>query len=404
MRTKWPVVRIGALGEVLGGKAKVLEGAPGTRRKYLRVANVFDGRIDYSDVLTMPFTDAEFERFALRPNDILLNEGQSLELVGRAARYIGPSGAYAFQNSLIRFRSGGDCDPQFAEALFRHLQYTGAFMAIAARTTSIAHLGVSRFAAMSIALPPRPVQRQLAEVARVIEERAEILKLLLVAKRRLKRALVQRLCLQPEVEAESQRIGEVAQEVSERAGERTIPILSCTKHDGLVNSLEYFGRQVFSTDTSLYRLVRRNQFAYATNHIEEGSIGLLTHLDEGAVSPMYTVFECGSEVEPAYLFAMLKTDRYRDMFAALTSGSVNRRGGLRWDSFSKIPVRLPPRAWQVRAARVLAIAEGDISTMESLLAALRLQKRGVMQKLLSGEIGLPEFDSIPALPAPEVEW
>lgn len=53
----------------------------GTSRPYLRVANVFDGYIDFGDVLEMPFTESEQAIYSLKPNDILLNEGQSLELV-----------------------------------------------------------------------------------------------------------------------------------------------------------------------------------------------------------------------------------------------------------------------------------------------------------------------------------
>jgi type I restriction enzyme S subunit len=35
----------------------------------------------------MPMTDAEFKRFEILDGDVLLNEGQSLHLVGRAAIY-----------------------------------------------------------------------------------------------------------------------------------------------------------------------------------------------------------------------------------------------------------------------------------------------------------------------------
>ena len=71
---------------------------------YLRVANVFDGWIDYSDVLEMDFTPTERETFSLLPNDLLLNEGQSLELVGRSSMYLGKPNRYCFQNTLVRFR------------------------------------------------------------------------------------------------------------------------------------------------------------------------------------------------------------------------------------------------------------------------------------------------------------
>lgn len=84
----WNVIPIGVAGNVLGGRQRSPH-CVGELCKYLRVANVFDGRIDADDVLEMAFTTPERDRFLLRVGDILLNEGQSIELVGRSAIYRG---------------------------------------------------------------------------------------------------------------------------------------------------------------------------------------------------------------------------------------------------------------------------------------------------------------------------
>jgi len=52
-------------------------------RPYLRVANVFEDRIDTSDILKMNFEPEEVATYALKFGDILLNEGQSPELFSR---------------------------------------------------------------------------------------------------------------------------------------------------------------------------------------------------------------------------------------------------------------------------------------------------------------------------------
>ena len=130
-------------------------------RPYLRVANVFEDRIDLSDVLTMNFTPREFETFALRANDILLNEGQSLHLVGRPALYRDELPGACFQNTLVRFRCGPEVEPKFALTIFRGYMHTGKFQKIARWTTNIAHLGAQRFAEMPFPLPPLPEQRRI---------------------------------------------------------------------------------------------------------------------------------------------------------------------------------------------------------------------------------------------------
>lgn len=137
-------------------------------RPYLRVANVFDGRIDTTDVKEMNFTPREFETFKLIPGDILLNEGQSRELVGRSAIYRDEVPGACFQNTLVRFRPNPEvATPEFAQLQFRHFLQTGVFQRIATWTTSIAHLGLGRFKDLDFAFPS--LNEQCRIVARIEE-------------------------------------------------------------------------------------------------------------------------------------------------------------------------------------------------------------------------------------------
>jgi type I restriction enzyme, S subunit len=154
---------VGQVGHVLLGRQRSdhVDTASGQTR-YLRVANVFDGYIDYRDVHSMGFTSAERTLYELRAGDILLNEGQSLELVGRSAIYDGPANM-CFQNTLIRFRPSADLLSDYAYIIFRYWLVSGEFARTAKRTTSIAHLGADRFAAMRFPLIEVSEQRRLAD-------------------------------------------------------------------------------------------------------------------------------------------------------------------------------------------------------------------------------------------------
>jgi hypothetical protein len=169
-------------------------------------------------------------------------------------------------------------------------------------------------------------------------------------------------------------------------GDEGFPVLSCTKHHGLVPSLEYFGRQVHGDNLSAYKLVRRGQFAYATNHLDEGSIGLLRKQEAGLVSPMYTVFEALSSVDPRYLIAVLRTETTRRKFEKFNSGSVNRRGAIRWRDFARVRVPVPPLAEQRRIADTLDLLDHEIALLTRQLELLRKQKRAVLDRLFSGEL------------------
>ena len=69
-----------------------------------------------------------------------------------------------------------------------------------------------------------------------------------------------------------------------------------------------------------------------------------------------------------------------------TNASVDRRGSLRWKEFSKIRVPLPTKEEQHAIVNVLKAINKDITLIETKLNALEKQKRGLMQKLLTGEV------------------
>ncbi|MDP1646216.1 MAG: restriction endonuclease subunit S [Thiobacillus sp.] len=182
-------------------------------------------------------------------------------------------------------------------------------------------------------------------------------------------------------------IGKVAREVSTLNGsDSDLPVLSCTKYDGLVDSLKYFDKQVFSQDTSKYKVVRHGQFAYATNHIEEGSIGYQDLVHAGLVSPIYTVFQADAKmIDDGYFYKLLKTEKLRQIFAANTNSSVDRRGSLRWKDFARIHIPLPPVDEQREINAMLDDAKREIALLQAEVKVLKTQKRGLMQKLLTGQ-------------------
>ena len=168
----WTVVRIGEAGKVEAGRQRSPR-AEGELHPYLRVANVYDGYIDTSSLLRMPFTEPEFVRYRLEPGDILLNEGQSRELVGRCAQYYGHPRDCCFQNTLVRFRASDIITNRFAFLVFRHFFYSGIFSGIARQTTSVAHLGVTRFANLILPLPSLTEQVEIAENIDMISSRED---------------------------------------------------------------------------------------------------------------------------------------------------------------------------------------------------------------------------------------
>jgi type I restriction enzyme S subunit len=167
----WQVLHVDEVGELKLGKPKTSDTKKRQHlRPYLRVANVFEDRIDDRDILQMSFPPPDDQDYRVQMGDILLNEGQSPELVGRPAMYRGKPPDVCFQGNLIRFRSKHGVDAEFALLIFRHYLHSGRFKAVARWSTNIAHLGHSRFAKMLMPIPPLDEQKKIvAEAHRRLE-------------------------------------------------------------------------------------------------------------------------------------------------------------------------------------------------------------------------------------------
>ncbi len=316
----------------------------------------------------------------------------------------------ACPDSLIGVNAFNNCDQEWL--FYFLLAQKRSFESLAPQNAQ-KNINLEILKPYPIPLPPLPEQKKIAEILSAWDQAIEITNRLITNYELLKKGLMQQLLTgrmrfpgfgsanervkthfyDLPLDWKHLRISEIAREVSEKNVEQIdYPVLSCSKYDGFVNSLEYFGKKVYSDDTSNYKIIKRGQFGFPSNHIEEGSIGLLNHVDAGIVSPIYTIFEMNPEkVFAPYLYALFKTDTYQHVFRVNTNSSVDRRGSLRWQEFSKIRVPLPSLAEQTRIAAVLSTCDREIELLKKKLEKLKEQKKGLMQKLLTGEIRHPEF-------------
>lgn len=338
-------------------------------------------------------TEKELLANSVVHGDILFNRtSETTDEVGFTAVYL-DTVPVIFGGFVIRGRpTNGSLHPEFTKYALRQPSVRSEIIRRSQGAVR-SNIGQGELSKVEVKLPPLPEQRKIADILSTWDAAIEKTEALLATAKAQKRALMQSLLTGkrrfPEFEGQpwkEVRIGDVACEVSERnKDDAALTVISCTKTIGFVNSLDYFKKKVFSDDLSGYKIIRRNQIGYPSNHVEEGSIGIQNLHDAALVSPIYTIFETGPEVDPMYLFRVLKTDRYRQIFAAATSASVDRRGSLRWKAFATIKVRLPSLHEQRRINETLSTADNEISELETSVAKLRTEKKALMQQLLTGK-------------------
>lgn len=261
--------------------------------------------------------------------------------------------------------------------------------------STIKTIGLPYFKKLKISFPPLAEQRKIAEILRTWDEAIQTCERLIVAKQFSLAAVRQRLFAanrpgaDPAIAASwnETTLGNVFEEVSDsNPGLGAESVITVGKY-AIRSQIEHFTRSVASANLSNYQLLSPGDFVYDPMSAYYGAIGRYVGDIPGIVSPAYTVIRLIDGVNPAFIESLLKS-HYIAFELEARSSQGNREGKrriLRSTEFSSIPFVLPPRAQQDRVADIISEFVRDLDLTKRSRDALSKQKRGLMQKLLTGE-------------------
>jgi len=399
----WKAVAIGKAGQVIGGRQRS-PNRDGELCKYLRVANVFDGFINTDDILEMPFLPAEKERFLLKNGDILLNEGQSLELVGRSAIYRDNPENCCFQNTLVRFRAGPDTHPEFTQLVFQQYLRTGVFAGIALQTTSIAHLGSGRLATLKMPLPPMPEQRAIAGALSDVDALIGALDQLIAKKRDLKQAVMQQLLTgQTRLpgfhgEWEVKRLGDcLLSRPDYGINAAAVPFSDKLPSYIRITDISEHGRfcpdprvSVKAANADQYFL-HEGEVVFARTGASVGKSYLYEPHDGQLVFAGFLIRVRPNPdlLVPAFLAAYATTKPYWNWVRLMSMRSG--QPGINGNEYAQLGLSLPPLPEQTAIAEVLSDMDAELAALEQRRDKTRSLKQGMMQELLTGRTRLVDM-------------
>ncbi|NED28177.1 hypothetical protein [Streptomyces anulatus] len=360
---------------------------------YLRVANVFEGRIDYRNVHSMGFTHAEKAAYSLRPGDILLNEGQeSLANVGRSAVYDGQRDSFCFQNTLIRFRAGGKVLPEYAQAVFVDWRRMGAFARVAEKT-SISHLGGSRFAKMMFPLISRRRQLEIVQVLSSFAEAQEAAVEEIAKLRAIRDIVTGRLD-----SYERMPFGEVIVDgprngIYKPEGEYCdagVPIVRISSFEGGPSDLSHGLLRVKASDAEVRRYGVSAGDVLINRVNTPGLVGKSTVVDRIAEPTMFesNIMRCRirlTEVKPKVIEAWLSGPVARAHFSMRTKPAISQASINRSDVLSCPIPRIDPSV-QVEFIGRLEAVDSAISCSQARLGKLMHMQKGAMAGLLGSGV------------------
>lgn len=247
-------------------------------------------------------------------------------------------------------------------------------------------------------LPPLPEQRKIAAILRTWDLGLEKLSALRNAKELRFKGLSQRLLAParaigrgiPRSNWTLSSFGEVFSE--RRDANRSLgtdDVVTVGKY-AIRKQSEHFTRSVASKDLGKYWIISPGDFVYDPMSAYYGAIGRYGGVGDGLVSPAYRVIRLDASVDADFMTHLLRSHPVRFLLEARSSqgNKEGKRRLLQRDEFAGIEFNLPPIEVQREIASRLALVQRDLELTDREIAALTRQKRGLMQKLLTGEWGV----------------
>lgn len=362
------------------------EGVP-----YLKMSNIRDGKVILEGADTLEVNEAMLRDYALKRGDLVFNRTNSLDLVGKMGVFHSDSPAI-FASYLIRFQLHEEkADSRFVAAWFETSGAKHRLRCIATPGVSQSNINPTTLrAAMMVPRPPIDEQRKIADILSTWDEALETLDALISAKERQKQALMQQLLTgKTRVKGAKgkwlrAKLGELFEERVER-DRIDLPLLSMTADRGVVPRDELAKRDTSSEDKSKYLRIAPGDIGYNTMRMWQG-VSALSAL-EGIVSPAYTICCPTNRIEGKFAAHFFKFPHTVHLFHRYSQGLVDDTLNLKFPSFSVIEVMIPESiAEQQQIAAILDTADQELTLLRTQRQTLDQQKRGLMQRLLTGKV------------------
>ena len=165
----WVWASVEQLATVIGGLTKNKKrGEMPMKRPMLRVANVYQDRLELDDVHESGVTEGELDRVALRSGDLLVVEGNgSKDQIGRMAVWNCEIPDAVHQNHLIKVRMADPTIVAFAMKWFQSPQGRQNIELVASSTSGLYTLSISKIERLVV---PLPSKAELAEICDRLDE------------------------------------------------------------------------------------------------------------------------------------------------------------------------------------------------------------------------------------------
>ncbi len=333
---------------------------------------------------------AELARASLnpKPNRLVMSRANTPNLVGASAYVVGEHPNLFLSDKLWQLEPHHDVD--FSMRWLGFVLGSPAFrkrLGEIATGSSHSMKNISKESVMQLLVPVPPVEEQgrIAGVLDAWDTAIQKTQQMIAAKKSLLHQLRESQ-FQRGDRSQRTKLHTVTRESTARNGAALgrKAVMAVTKQYGMRPMRE----ETIAANIERYKVVRPGAFAYNPMRLNIGSIAMSRFSADVLVSPDYVVFECDeSKLLPGFLNHLRFCRRWTSHFQSAGNGSVRIR--IYYDDLGAFTFDLPSLNEQRRIIRTLDTAVLELEKLEAYAEALNVQKRGLMQKLLTGQWRLP---------------
>ncbi|GEO04475.1 hypothetical protein AAE02nite_21390 [Adhaeribacter aerolatus] len=247
-----------------------------------------------------------------------------------------------------------------------------------------------------VAIPSLPEQKAIADTLSTWDKGIEKLQQLISAKKKQKEALMQQLLTGKKRfkeftdEWQEVKYGDMLKQVKrpvEWNDEELYDLISVRRRSGgLFHRESLFGHQILTKD--LYT-ARKGDFLISKMQILHGASGLTTEEFDGMkVSGSYisVVAKNSNKLDIEFFCWLSKLPNFYHQTYIASYGVHIEKMTFDFKTFLKLSTQLPPIKEQRKIVNVLNAAEKELEILQQKLNTLNQQKKGLMHKLLTGQV------------------
>ena len=248
-----------------------------------------------------------------------------------------------------------------------------------AQGVSVVHLYGENLKHIRVYHPAIEEQKKITRLLSLIDKRIATQNKIIEDLKKLKSAIIE-IEYSPKDSYHSHIGGAIVQISKRNKDNHLCNVLSVSNRQGFIKQSEQFeDRNVASDDTSNYKIVEKNDFAYNPARINVGSIARLTKFETGIVSPMYICFRTKDCLLPEYLELFFESRNFFYHIQKRLEGSV--RLCLSYEELCNIPIVIPSIEKQKQVDLHLSKLAQKIDLEMKILQFVQQQKTYLLHQM-----------------------